>query len=387
MLLSPEIPIAQVPERAVVIRIDDILLIFMFFTWLAKMAINKQLGLLRKTPINRPLAAYIFVYILSTLWGIIQGRVSPLQSFFYILKYTEYFIIFFIFANNIRKIKQVKIFSFILLLTCVFVCIYALSTRQQFGRLTAPFEGKGEPNTLAGYLVIISAITIGQLIYSKSGAYRLFLLGLISLIIPTFIFTTSRGGYIGFIGMYLTIILFSKRGKMVLVSILAILILFIIFTPQIIPHVMTERVTGTFLGSEYTVLGGKIKLDASAGWRIMVWGWIFETWQKHPLLGWGVSGLGLVDQQYALILGELGLVGMLVFIWLIVTIFMNALKIKNTLQREEYRGLVIGFMAGLIGLLIHSFAANIFIIVRIMEPFWFLTALVMVLPEVESVSI
>lgn len=41
-----------------------------------------------------------------------------------------------------------------------------------------------------------------------------------------------------------------------------------------------------------------------------------------------------------------------------------------------------GFLAGFIGLLIHSFSANTFIIVRIMEPFWFLTALVMMLPEI-----
>jgi hypothetical protein len=41
-------------------------------------------------------------------------------------------------------------------------------------------------------------------------------------------------------------------------------------------------------------------------------------------------------------------------------------------------------MAGFIGLLFHATAANTFIIVRIMEPFWFTAGMVMMLPEMEK---
>jgi hypothetical protein len=41
-------------------------------------------------------------------------------------------------------------------------------------------------------------------------------------------------------------------------------------------------------------------------------------------------------------------------------------------------------MAGFIGLLFHATAANTFIIVRIMEPFWFVTGMVMMLLELEK---
>ena len=50
-------------------RIDDILLEFMFFAWLAKTAINKELGLLKKTPINRPLGVYVLLYVVITGLG------------------------------------------------------------------------------------------------------------------------------------------------------------------------------------------------------------------------------------------------------------------------------------------------------------------------------
>jgi Na+/alanine symporter len=47
------------------------------------------------------------------------------------------------------------------------------------------------------------------------------------------------------------------------------------------------------------------------------------------------------------------------------------------------KGLVMGVLAGFISLLLHSIGSNTFIIVRIMEPFWFLMGLVVVLYNIE----
>jgi len=41
-------------------------------------------------------------------------------------------------------------------------------------------------------------------------------------------------------------------------------------------------------------------------------------------------------------------------------------------------------LAGFIGLLVHAIGANTFIIVRIMEPFWFALGMVVMMPELES---
>ena len=40
-------------------------------------------------------------------------------------------------------------------------------------------------------------------------------------------------------------------------------------------------------------------------------------------------------------------------------------------------------MAGYVGLLFHAIGTNTFIIVRIMEPFWFFAGIIAVLPEIE----
>jgi hypothetical protein len=46
----------------------------------------------------------------------------------------------------------------------------------------------------------------------------------------------------------------------------------------------------------------------------------------------------------------------------------------------------VGLTAGLVGLLVHAIGANSFIIVRIMEPFWFVTGIVIALSAMDKES-
>jgi len=146
MLLSPEVGLGQAGGRLVVLRAEDVFLFLVFFGWLAKLAINKEAALLKTTPLNRPIFVYMFVCILATFLGIVAGRVQAKYAVFYLLKYFEYFCLFFLVVNNIRSIKQIKLFSFFLLLTCFLVCLYAWTQIGKVGRISAPFEGEqGEP--------------------------------------------------------------------------------------------------------------------------------------------------------------------------------------------------------------------------------------------------
>ena len=383
MLLSPELKIAEVPARAVVVRIDDILLFVVFFSWLAKTAINKELGLLRRTPLNPLIIAYILICILSTGIGILTGHIQPLKSFFYILKYVEYFMLFFLVTNNIRDKKQLKTFIVAFLITCAIICAYTTTQIGVLGRTTAPFEGTvGEANTLGGYLVFLFAVCIGLFLYSPLPTWRFCSAALACFIIPPLLFTLSRGSYLAFIFMYLTVIVLTRKKRLLLIG---ILILGIFIIPAILPNRVTERITATFIpGRVYSLLGTRIALDDSAATRVESWKWVLEKWKSRPFLGYGVTGVGLVDTQYPRVLGETGIVGFWIFIWLIITIFRCGLRTFIDIKDDWARGLTLGFLAGFIGLLIHSFSANTFIIVRIMEPFWFLAAAVMMLPRLQK---
>ena len=386
MLLSPEIPLAHLPSRDVAVRADDLLLIVMFFTWLAKLAINKQLGLIRSTPLNGPVGAFILACIVSTAWGIANGSVdNPLAGFFYLLKYIEFFVLYFMVANVVRERAQVERFITALLITAACVLLYGYWQVASHGtgwRITAPFEGKAEPNTLAGYVVLIQALCLGLGLHSQSASKRLALVGFAGLMIPLLLFTYSRSGYLAFIAMYVSCCLLSKRYRPALWG---LLVLGALAAPMVVPASVMERLGSTF-DPRGQVEVGHMRLSHSPAARVLIWKYIGEKWKERPLLGFGITGIGFVDSQYVLVIGELGLLGLAAFLWMQGSLLSVSRRTFKLAEDPLAKGLSLGFFAGFIGLLVQSLAGNIFIIVRIMEPFWLLAAIITVLPQVLEVS-
>lgn len=387
MLLSPEVGLGGVTGRSIVLRFDDFFIFMLFFGWLARMAINKELGLLRITPINQPILAYILICIIATTYGILMGTTSAKSSLFYVLKYIEYFMLFFFVSNNIHSKQQIKAFLFYLFLTCLIVGIYAVFFSTTI-RASAPFEGaEGEPNTLAGYLIVIMGAMLGIILYSRSPKIKIPLIGLFAFSIYPLLQTLSRAGWMGFAGMFVSAVFLSKRYKGVLIIILT---LFALSAPIVIPSSVKHRVKQTFKsGRTYTVMGKKVKLDESAGARYRSWQSAFDEWKDHPILGSGVaSGRVLHDMQYGRVIREVGTIGMIAFIWMIVRLFVASWHSFKDPNLDDFgRGLCLGFICQLVGLLVMGVGAEVFIIIRIMEPFWFLAAIVVILPELEESTV
>jgi O-antigen ligase len=113
----------------------------------------------------------------------------------------------------------------------------------------------------------------------------------------------------------------------------------------------------------------------------------FEAWTQRPILGHGVTGTYFMDAQYARALAETGIIGLAVFLWLVWSALRAGLGSFRALRDPEERGLALGFLAGTVGLLVHAIGANTFIIVRIMEPFWFFAAIVITLPGLPAAEV
>jgi len=208
MLLSPEFgmgalagPSSTTGGRGVTIRTEDMLLIVMCFAWLTRMAVHKELGLVRETSLNRPIAWYTVACILATGMGLIFGHVEGMTGLFFVMKYIEYFVIFFLVSNNIHSRDQIRRFTIAMLVTTFIVSIVSIVAMVQIpfgGRVSAPFEGdQGEPNTLSGYLLFTGAIAGGLLLSLKERRVRGLLTGLLMFSIVPFLATLSRGSYLG----------------------------------------------------------------------------------------------------------------------------------------------------------------------------------------------
>jgi O-antigen ligase len=284
--------------------------------------------------------------------------------------------------NHVRDEQQVRRFLFCLFLTCFITAIIGILQIPGGERVSAPFEGEtGEPNTFGGYLLLIGCVVFGLLTKAKDQKVRKLLILLIIFIIPPFLFTQSRASYLALIPASMTLSLMVKRR----ILILGLLIISLILSPLFLPDSVKKRVLYTFTQAKEAgqITIGDLRLDTSTSARLVSWRDSMKNWLKHPILGHGVTGYSFVDAQYPRVLTETGILGFMAFMYLLFSIFRLAVNNLRTVTTPLFKGLCMGFLAGFIGLLVHALAANTFIIVRIMEPFWFFVGIVAVLPELE----
>jgi O-antigen ligase len=364
-------------------RVDDIMLVVIFIGWLAKLAVYKELSLLKRTAMNGPILAYIFVCVLSTAVMLIGGRGQLLRSAFYLLKYFEYYLLYFLVVNNVTNLKQAKVFIYLLLATCFIVSLYGLFSYFATGvRASAPFEGvEGEANTLAGYLVFMIALALGLLLYSDDARLKTLMAAVIGTAFITMLFTLSRSGWLSFIFMYLAFIVVSKKGKPILVF---GLVFMIVLAPIAAPKAIKERVSATFHdpGKAYRVGHKSVNIDESGVARIESWKIGFRKLSQKPIFGFGIPGGSVIDNQYARVMMEVGFLGFFVFLYLLWRIFTISRRTVDLFRGIPFtEGIAVGFFAGFCGLLFHSTTSASFIVIRIMEPFWFLMAIIVLLPE------
>ena len=386
MLLSPEIIIGETGGgslgRGLTLRLEDFLMLIIGFSWFTKNAIYKELGLFLKTPLNKAILFYVLACLVSTGFGIMSGRVGAKTGSLFVLKYIEYFIVFFMVVNNAKNSDQIKRFVFCLFLTCFIVSIIGILQIKGGGRVSAPFEGEiGEPNTFGGYLLFIGAIAAGLFSISKDSRTRKLMAIFILCIIPPFLFTQSRASYLALIPVIIILGLFSRHKVIALGLIIAALLI----SPIFLPSVVKQRIMFTFQQSEEAgqINIGGLKLDTSTSARLESWKNALNAWSKRPIIGYGVTGYSFIDAQYPRVLVETGAMGLVAFVFLLYSVFRLAIKNAKSLNTSYFKGISIGFLAGYVGLLVHALGANTFIIVRIMEPFWFFAAIMVVLPILE----
>lgn len=389
MLLSPEIILGAAggggsleARRSLSIRLDDLFILIIGLSWLARTAVYKELGLFLKTPLNKPILYYILVCFFATVIGMLFGRVSGKTGLLYILKYIEYFIIYFIVVNNLQTKDQARRYIIAILLTCIVVCVIAILQVPEGMRVTAPFEGKaGEPNTLGGYLVLILSIVLGLILTLESNRERFALGAIAVLIVISFAYTLSRSSWIAVGPMLLVLFIFGKRRRLLLSIVMVTIVLGLIISPPAVKdrvlYTFTERNINSF------ELGG-IVLDPSTSARIRSWQQVLRDFKNHPIIGYGITGYSFVDSQYFRTLIELGVSGFMVFLYLLYSIFTQVKNSYQQIKEPFHQGFILGMLGGISAIYTHAIGANTFIIIRIMEPFWFLLAITMVLPELEK---
>jgi len=388
MLLSPELEVGQTERgaslgRAVTLRVDDFLILVISGTWFLKSVLYKEVDLIRRTSLNAAIFVYALLCVVSTMLGMVEGLVVVKTGSLFVLKYIEYFVIFFMAVNITRDMVQLRRFMVVVFLVAAIVAVVGIAQIPTGQRVSAPFEGpNGEPNTLGGYLLLMMGTLGGIALTDKR--YRVLSVTLLVVLMMAFLYTLSRSSYLGFIPLLLLLPLLTRKYLMLLV--VSLFLLVAVTVPQsVLPASVFKRIAFTFnqktRNQQAKVFGTAV--DTSTTARIFYMQAALDAFFDHPILGWGVTGWHFLDSQYFRTLVETGMLGLSSFLFLLFRVFQVTWRAREAVRGDPLLfGFTSGFLAGFVGLMVHAIGANTFIIVRIMEPFWLFVALIWILSEV-----
>ena len=384
MLLSPEINVDTIGrgnDRGVNIRYDDILIIVIFLGVCLKVAFDNRQRYWQKSAINLPILLYYGILTLSFMLAY-QRSVPAWDkkvAVFVMLKMAEFYMVFFLVGNAIQDRFQIRRQLGLFFVVGIVVSLYGIFSIGTMDRVSAPLEHGGtEPNTLGGYLMILMCVAGGLYIYAPRRRQRLAMMILFALAFIPFLYTLSRASYISLLVALVTLGIAGRKFRL-LVFVGVVLAL----SPLLMPEDVMQRVNYTFQegsGKEVSIAGTEntFEVDTSTYERIYVWKKVRYNMLVWPYFGGGPAWNTVLDSQYARVLIETGLFGFAAFVLLLVQLLRTARQAHRWSRDWVGRGLALGMFATTVGLIVHSLGTISFLIVRIMEPYWFLMAMTVI---------
>jgi len=366
----------------------SILVIIGLMLWKLNMVSEEEVKITR-TPLNLPVLAFMATCVLSLLWSN-----SPMVSLLELPLFLAGPILYFIVVNNIHNEYQINRLLTALLIISSLLGIYGIF--QYNGIDFAFWKGNiarqqvfglfGNVNYFAEYMIVPLPLAISLFFAVRNRTHKILLLIGILAMGGSLILTFTRGSYlaIGISSLFMFFLYLASRGKgfikehkkifiLILALIILITFLFAIPNPLNKPGTVISKIKSRISISQFTK-GSSLKR------RIAIWKFTGMMIKDHPLLGSGLGAFkynslsyqakffnqgenrrlypyGIADKvhnEYLQLGAELGLLGLGIFLWLIISYFRYGVRVLKKLKDKYKQGIVIGLMGGVVAVLIDA---------------------------------
>ncbi|HOW35848.1 MAG TPA: O-antigen ligase family protein [Candidatus Omnitrophota bacterium] len=374
-----------------------------------------------KNYLNRPIGIFILIGFFSIF--ISKYPILSIKGFFF--KLLEWTFLYFTFIECFSDKKRLKIFVTVFMASAVLVCLSGFI--QQFtkvdfirgyqfsqGRITSSFN---HANNLAAYLLIVSLIFFAFASFNnlRSSAgknmpilrrpilLRLLYAGLFALSMICLGLTYSRGAWVAFIAALLFLGL-SKR-KVFPVCVLVIAVFLAVFLPLLSmkrnvsfssDNTTLQLEQKTVQKTENQPVGKPApkQQNFNASGRIVFWNDAVKIIREFPL-GIGLNTYSKVSYKYDQVWGgyphncylqlaaEMGILGLLVFLWLMIVLFKNSIRHLQTMNDEFLTALLAGSLAGLLGFMLHSGVDTNFYSVQLGNLMWVVMGVIVAVQQID----
>lgn len=367
----------------------QLLILFLIGVWLLRMVLEGRITFL-KTPLDLPILAFSIALIVSTIKTV--HRQASLEQFYQFMSYP---LLYYLFINILRERKEITAVISTILAVAILVSLYGIyqnyialeETREwvriyHSGQFSSQFMSRlgthkvfstfVYPPALAGYLSLVFPLAFCFLIYAQSKWMRILSgLTLVSGGLCLY-FTYSKGGWVAaFLSMiFLFAILLCRKmqskgcdyrekirryGPLILIFLLILIIpfLFPAIREFLLEHEPFNHLEG-FFGS-LTV-------------RVDYWKAGLGMLRDYPVFGSGLGTFGTLYAKYKLPQGrevqlahnnylqvwtEMGILGIVSFLWLWIVFLKRGWRLINRLRGTE-AAVAVGCYVGVVAFLIHS---------------------------------
>jgi O-antigen ligase/Tfp pilus assembly protein PilF len=345
----------------------------------------------RSTPLNLPVLSFILICALSLLWS---------NNIYASLRELPLFLagplLYFLTINNLNDQSQVNRILGALVIVGGLFGIYGIF---QYEGIDFPIWSRnigrqqvfglfGNVNYFAEYLIVPLPLAVSLFLVSQNRRRRGLLLIAILAMGASLIVTFTRGSYLGFgvslIFMFVLFLIhfhwrekFLKNKKKIFTVMLAVIVVIVFIF--LIPNPLNKPDTIVYKIKNRISLT-QLSQDSSLKRRIAIWKFTVMMIKDRPLLGSGIGTYkyntlsyqakffaqgenrslyphGFAQEahnEYLQLGAEMGIVGLGIFIWLIITYFRYGLKSLRKIKDESKKGILIGLMGSVVAILVDS---------------------------------
>ncbi len=242
--LYPKLPLLDIQNTWVYIRVEDFVILFVILSWLT-LLVRKKITL--KTPLTLPILAFWIIGGIATIHGILLifptiSNAYPNVAFLSLIRHIEYLSLFFIGYQGMKDKRLLPVMVSVVVIGLIGVIIYGfgqkylgfpafLTMNEEFAkgipirlselsRVPSTFAGHYD---LAAYLVLVIPILVNLALGLKNWLIRIFLAGVSLAGIALLLMTVSR---VSFFVLFISLgfLLFFQKRKLVIALVPLILI-------------------------------------------------------------------------------------------------------------------------------------------------------------------
>lgn len=432
----PIVPLVLLFVLVAFTRLDILLLAVVFFAPLSLQLsyLVEGIGLDLYLPTEPLLALLLLVYFLRYLNGyridirILRHPVTiaiyfnlawmaitiitssdPVVSIKFFISKLWFIVGFYLVASEIFKKKKnlskylwmyIASFSLVILYTVIRHSAYGLDNQMMAHSMMQPFykDHTSYGATLAYLIPVLIALFV---LVKKGNMNSRFLLSLLLLLfIAATLFSYTRAAWVSLIGglAVWTVIKLKIRFEILALAGVVLIALFIVFQPMIMLRLEDNSTKSSGDIAEHVQSISNINNDQSNLERINRWSCALRMWKERPIFGFGPGtyqfeygrfqrsyekteistdfGIrGTAHSEYFGPLSESGILGMLSFLFVIITTIITGIRVHLKAKSRSISILSLGILIGLVTYYIHGVLNNFLDTDKASALFWGFTAM------------